>query len=564
MKIRLQQLNPTIGDLINNKKFILDALSKAENDGVELILFSELITCGYPAMDLLERKGFREAVYETNQEIIEATRSTAVVFGTITKNDSGKGRPCFNSAIVAQYGKLVAEVRKALLPTYDVFDELRYFEPNFDFEPVHINGISFGVTVCEDIWFNDSDIQYHFYDLNPAQELANKGAEVILNLSASPVTKSSPVNRLKMLQNRAKQVERPLLYASQAGANTDLIFDGDSLVLDKNGKLLTRADRFVADFVDVQIDETGEIHAMDPKNIDQEYSKPEVIFEALTTGVREYLKKSKAAKKVILGLSGGIDSALVATIATKALGAENVVAVTMPSEFSSPGSVTDSQKLAENLGIELMEIPIEDIYNSFRESLAPAFKGTEFNVAEENLQSRARGVLLMAIANKFGYILLNTGNKSELAVGYCTLYGDMAGGIAVIADVYKTEVYELCRWLNQEYYQREVIPGNILTKAPSAELRPDQKDTDSLPEYNILDAILKLYIEEQKSREDILRHDFNEEVVDRVLRLVDLNEYKRIQAPPALRVSGKAFGSGRRMPVVQQWTSQKKVLRKKP
>ncbi|MEQ8523224.1 NAD+ synthase [Gracilimonas sp.] len=562
MRIRLQQLNPIIGDLSGNKELILSAIQQAEEDGIELLLLPELVTCGYPPMDLMERKVFRELIYKMNNEIIDSTGETTVVFGSITDNLTGKGRRCYNSAIVAQHGEEFERVHKALLPTYDVFDDLRYFEPGNEFEPVVIKGFPFGITVCEDIWFNDNDIQYHIYDVNPAEVLAKKGAKAIINISASPFNKDKPVTRKNMLQNHARQLGIPLFYVNQVGAQTELLFDGDSLAFDGSGKMIARSKRFEPHFMDLIFNEETEVvEAITDveKNLETP-SKEQVMFEGLVMGVRDYLKKSKAAEKVILGLSGGIDSALVCTIAREALGAENVKAVTMPSEFSSEGSVFDSEKLAQNLGVELLQIPIKNIYDEYLKALSLVFEGAEFNVAEENLQSRSRGDLLMAIANKFGYMLLNTGNKSEMAVGYCTLYGDMAGGLSVISDIYKTEVYDICRWLNEEYYREEVIPNAILTKAPSAELRPDQKDSDSLPDYGTLDAILKYYLEEQRSREEIISSGIEEQIVDKTLRLVDLNEHKRFQAPPGLKVSAKAFGTGRRWPLVQRWTGQEKQI----
>lgn len=562
MRIRLEQLNPTIGDLSGNKDLILSSIKKAEEDGIELLLLPELMTCGYPPMDLLEREVFRDLTYQVNNEIVKATGETAVIFGSITKNLSGTGRKMYNSAIVAQNGSEIKRVHKALLPTYDVFDDLRYFEPGDEFEPVMINGFPFGITVCEDIWFNDNDIQYHIYDKNPAEILAGNGAKAIINISASPFNKDKPVTRKNMLQKHAKKVGLPLFYVNSVGAQTELIFDGDSLAFDSEGAMKARSKRFDTDVVDINFNpNTYEVEAIsDVESNFENPAKEQVIFEALVLGVRDYLEKSKAAEKVILGLSGGIDSALTCVIAKEALGSENVKAVTMPSEFSSEGSISDSQVLVKNLGVEFLEIPIKGIYDAFNDALAAYFKDTEFGVAEENLQSRSRGDLLMALANKFGYMLLNTGNKSEMAVGYCTLYGDMAGGLSVISDVYKTEVYEICRWLNKEYYGEEIIPESIINKPPSAELRPDQKDSDSLPDYGTLDAILRYYIEEQLSREQIIDHGMEEEIVDKVLRLVDLNEHKRYQAPPGLKVSAKAFGSGRRWPLAQQWTGQEKNI----
>ena len=562
MNIRLEQINPTIGDLTGNKELILAALSKAEQDGIELLILPELVVCGYPPMDLIERKVFRELSYQVNREIIAETRNTALIFGTITENLTGVGRTCFNSAIVAQHGEETGRAHKALLPTYDVFDDLRYFEPGTEFETIAINGVPFGVTICEDIWFNDNEIQYHTYSVNPAEILARKGARAIINVSASPFTKRKPVSRVGMLQKHARELQLPLFYVNQVGANTELIFDGDSLALDPSGFIVTRDERFKSTFVDVDYDADSQtLNAGKYADVERSIPNPiETMFHALVLGVRDYLRKSKLGNKVLLGLSGGIDSALVCTIAAEAVGPENVLAVTMPSEFSSEGSVTDSEVLARNLGVELQEITIKPVFDTYLEQLNPLFEGTKFDVAEENLQSRTRGDLLMAISNKFGHMLLNTGNKSETAVGYCTLYGDMAGGLGVISDLYKTEVYEMCRWLNEEYFKKEVIPDSIITKEPSAELRPDQKDSDSLPEYGTLDAVLKYYLEDQLSREEIICKGFDTATIDRVLRLVDRNEHKRYQAAPGLKLSAKAFGVGRRWPVVQQWTGQEEKL----
>jgi NAD+ synthetase len=563
VNIRLAQLNPTIGDLSGNKNLILDAIEQAFKDKIDLLVLPELIVCGYPPLDLLERGVFREMCYQTNKEIIQSINDITVIFGSITENH-GSGRKVYNSAIVAKNGQEIERVHKALLPTYDVFDDLRYFEPGTEFEPVVIDGISFGITVCEDIWFNDNEINYHTYSVNPAEILAKKGAQAIINVSASPFTKTKPISRVQMLQKHADELDLPLFYVNQVGANTELIFDGDSLALSKDGEIKSRSKRFASTYIDLAFDPSSkEVKAA--ANTSDRLDIPERIesmFNGLVLGTRDYLLKSKAAKKVILGLSGGIDSALVATIAKEALGANNVIAVTMPSEYSSKGSVSDSEKLAKNLGIKLLEVPIKPIYDSYLDQLEPIFDGTAFNVAEENLQSRSRGDLLMAIANKFGYMLLNTGNKSETAVGYCTLYGDMAGGLAVISDLYKTEVYEMCNWLNENYYQEEVIPRSIIEKEPSAELRPDQKDSDSLPNYETLDAILEYYLEEQLSREQIINKGFKEELVDRILWLVDINEHKRYQAAPGLKLSAKAFGAGRRWPIVQGWTGLEKEMKK--
>lgn len=562
MKIRLEQINPTIGDLSGNRDLILNALEKAEKDGIDVLLLPELVVCGYPPMDLVERKVFRDLCYQVNREIISKTQNAAIIFGSVTENLSGVGRTCYNSAIIAQHGEELARVHKTLLPTYDVFDDLRYFEPGTEFEPVVINGIPLGITICEDIWFNDNEIQYHTYSVNPAEELAKAGARAIINISASPFTKRKPISRVGMLQKHARELNLPLFYVNQVGANTELIFDGDSLALDSKGYIVTRDKRFESTFVDVDYNSDSQTLEAGPY-ADCERGTPDNIgtmFKALVLGVKDYLRKSNLGNKVILGLSGGIDSALVCSIAAEAVGAENVLAVTMPSQYSSEGSVSDSEKLAENLGVELKEIAIKSVFDAYQEQLKPVFEGTKFNVAEENLQSRTRGDLLMAISNKFGHMLLNTGNKSETAVGYCTLYGDMAGGLGVISDLYKTEVYEMCRWLNEVYYQKEVIPETILTKEPSAELRPDQKDSDSLPDYGTLDDILKYYLEDQLSREEIIYKGYEAETIDRVLRLVDRSEHKRYQSAPGLKLSAKAFGVGRRWPIVQQWTGQEEKL----
>ena len=560
--IRLEQLNPIIGDLMGNKQLIINDIKKAENAKIDILILSELVVCGYPPMDLIERDIFRELCYQVNEEIIQSTRSTTVIFGSITENKSGVGRTCFNSAIVAKNQQEIARVHKALLPTYDVFDDLRYFEAVSHFEPVVLNNIPFGTTICEDIWFNDNEIQYHTYKDNPAEILEKKGARAIINISASPYSKNKPVSRVGMLQKHTRERQLPIFYVNQVGANTELIFDGDSLALAPDGYIVTRVQRFKSTYVDVEYNaKTQKLEAgiyADCERVAP--NKIQTMFSALVLGVKDYLKKSKLGNNVILGLSGGIDSALVCTIAKEAVGADNVLAVTMPSQYSSKGSVIDSKILAKNLGIKLIEIPINPIYDAYLDQLVPLFDGTVENVAEENLQSRSRGDILMAISNKFGHMLLNTGNKSETAVGYCTLYGDMAGGLGVISDLYKTEVYEMCRWLNEEYYQKEIIPNSIITKEPSAELRPDQKDSDSLPDYGTLDTILQHYLEDQSSIEEIVAHGLDENLVHKILRLVDINEHKRFQSAPGLKVSAKAFGSGRRWPIVQQWTGLEKVL----
>ena len=558
MKIRLEQLNPTIGDIDGNVSLIEQAISEAESQDIDLLVLPELAVSGYPPMDLVERPAFREAVYEANRRIAEQSGNTGVLFGTITPNE-GSGRKCFNAALLVQDGEVKAEIHKTLLPTYDVYDELRYFEPRStdrSFECVEFKGRKLGITICEDIWHN-FELDYLTYETNPAEELAQQGAEAIFNISASPYERNKPARRFRMLKGHTDRLGIPVFYANQTGGNTELVSDGDSMAINSKSELVSRAPLFESAHIDVE----WESRSGDLKNIGSAPaelpSKIEQMFHGLVTGLQDYLRKTGIADEVILGLSGGIDSALVAAIAVEALGAENVLGVTMPSEFSSEGSITDSEKLANNLGIELREIAIKNLYDQFNKALEPFFKETTFGVAEENLQPRIRGTLLMAYSNKFGHMLLNTGNKSELATGYCTLYGDMNGGLGIITDLYKTEVFEMAHWLNNEYYKQEVIPSSILTKPPSAELRPDQKDADTLPDYDTLDAILQAYIEEQLSDQDIIAKGFEKAVVHKVTQMVDRNEYKRFQAVPGLKVSPKAFGTGRRWPIVQQWTQNR-------
>ena len=555
MNIRIQQINVTVGDLGGNEDLILRALGEAERDGIGLLILPELVTCGYPPMDLLERKAFQDAVFALNDRLTSAAGSTALLFGTIGKNPSSQGRPISNIAILAHEGRAVDVVRKTLLPTYDVFDEFRYFEPNRDIRVTEWAGRKWGITICEDIWNNQNEYNYHTYDIEPADELRRLGAEVLVNISASPFTHRKPEMREDMLQRHARRLGIPVLYANQVGANTELIFDGISSVISAEGEVLLRLATLKEDRGDVHWPESGQPVPKDnTAPVTPFPGIEERLFKALVLGLQDYAGKSGMSGGVVLGLSGGIDSALTAVIAREALGPDQVLGVTMPSRYSSEGSVTDSEVLAANLGIRFRNMPIRKIYDTFLDALAPDFGDTDFDVAEENIQSRARGVLLMALSNKFGQMLLNTGNKSELAVGYCTLYGDMAGGLSILSDVYKTEVFRISRWLNESFYGREVIPWSTIEKPPSAELRPDQKDTDSLPEYGILDGILRAYIEDQLSAGAITALGYDREQVRDIIRMVDRNEYKRRQAAPGLRVSSKAFGMGRRLPIVQRWT----------
>ncbi len=558
MRIRIQQLNVIVGDIQGNSDAVIHALKSAEKDGVDLLVLPELVVCGYPPMDLLERKSFIHAVENETDRIVRSTAHTGLLFGTIRSNRSGSGRPLFNAALLAHQGSVVDEIYKTLLPTYDVFDEFRYFEPNRNIHVTEWAGRIWGITVCEDIWNNQNEYNYHTYDDEPAVELKAQGAEILINVSASPFTKRKPELRQDMLTRYARRLDMPIIYCNQVGANTELIFDGASTVFTTKGEISLKLATLEEDHGDVQWSgRNPEALSAPDIAVKPVPGEEERLFRALVTGLHDYVVKSGMPKRVVLGLSGGIDSALTAVIAKEALGAGNVMGVTMPSRFSSEGSVTDSVQLAENLGIGIHELAIGDLYNTFLKTLEPVFGDSPFGVAEENLQSRARGAILMGISNKFGHMLLNTGNKSELAVGYCTLYGDMAGGLSVLSDIYKTEVFAISRWLNNTFYQKEIIPWNTINKPPSAELRPDQKDTDSLPDYEVLDRILEAYIEQQLPAEQIANAGVTADQVKEVIRMVDRNEYKRRQAAPGLRVSAKAFGSGRRLPIVQRWTEMR-------
>ena len=569
MRVRLAQLNPTVGDIQGNTSRIFNEIERAREHGVKLLILPELAVCGYPPMDLLNLPDFRDTIYEANETIIDQCPEIALIFGSISPNEQ-LGRPCYNSAYVVNDRNLVGIQHKSLLPNYDVFDDERYFEAATSVEPIELFGIKWGVSVCEDIWQNDNSyIRYH---VNPLEHLHQQGAEIMVNISASPFTRGKINERADMLARRCKEFQSPLLYVNQVGAQTELIFDGDSLAMDALGNVINRATRFQEAFFDVQCirDSQGveikrlelglddnEIHEIDtlgPHRVSGTVQSDEAfIFEALTLGIRDYMVKSGLPRKVCLGLSGGIDSALVAALAVEALGAEAVVGLTMPSEYSSEGSVADSMQLAKSLGIECHQIPIKGMVKAFDLSMAEYFEGTEFGLAEENIQSRIRGSILMAWANKFHAVVLNTGNKSEYAVGYCTLYGDMNGALGVISDLYKSEVYALAEWMNEYYYEREVIPMATLTKAPSAELRPDQKDSDSLPDYLTLDSILRAYLEHEKEVLEITNMGFDVRLVNDILNRVDSSEFKRYQSAPGLKISKIAFGVGRRRPLVQKW-----------
>jgi NAD+ synthetase len=543
MKISLASINPTIGDLKSNFEKIISNIKKAEEVDSDLIIFPELALTGYPPLDLLDKRSFVDEVISYNSKVTEYAKNIGVIFGSVTRFEDEVGTNLFNSAIVCFDGQIKSIHKKSLLPNYDVFDEVRYFEPSREIHLLEFKGKRFGVTICEDAW-NDKDFWVHrLYEFDPVEENVKLGAEIIINISASPFSIGKEKIRTEMFSQIARKHKKPVLFVNQVGANTDLIFDGGSKVFNRNGNLILASNRFVESLVHFDSDFQYE-------EINYEFSSDaEEIYRALILGIRDYCDKT-GFKKVVLGLSGGIDSALVSVLAKEALGSENVLCVMMPSQYSSEGSITHSQKLIQNIGVKSTIIPIQPIFEEFKKSLRKEFDDLPEDVTEENLQSRIRGVLLMALSNKFGYLLLATGNKSELATGYATLYGDMCGGLAPISDVYKTKVYEVARYINRE---KEIIPIEIINKVPSAELRPNQTDQDTLPPYDILDKILYQYIEEAKEEDEIVEKGFDRELVRRVLKMVDRAEYKRKQAAPGLKVTNKAFGSGRRFPIVQRW-----------
>ena len=540
MKVALAQINTTVGDFAGNEAKIRAAYQKGTETGVDLVVFPELATCGYPPRDLLLKKQFLLHNLELVERLAETTGKTGLLVGYVGENEASPGRDATNAAALCQHGKILATRTKMLLPTYDVFDEDRYFEPATENLPVEFNGQKIGLTVCEDLW-NDEDFWHERrYRRNPAAELAAAGAQIILNLSASPWHLKKNKTRHRMLGSLAAKVKCPLLYCNLVGGNDELVFDGESLAFNSVGQLTAQGGFFSEDFLVV---DTGQMKVIEPKEPVEE----EMVFKALVLGLRDYLHKC-GFKSAVLGLSGGIDSALTAVLAVEALGKENVRGVSLPSQFSSQGSLDDARLLAKNLGIQYDVIPIQPMFEAARHQLKTVFAGCKEDTTEENIQARLRGVVLMALSNKFGSLLLTTGNKSELAVGYCTLYGDMCGGLAVISDVPKTMIYPLAHWINRA---GEVIPTNSITKPPSAELRPNQTDQDSLPPYEALDAILDAYVVQLRSGSEIIAAGFDEATVSRVVRLIDFNEYKRRQAAPGLKVTSKAFGVGRRIPIAQ-------------
>ena len=539
MKIGFAQLNPTVGDLEGNGNALLHAYRALVDQGAELVLSPELAITGYPPLDLLFKSKFVAQNLTVLETLAAATGSVPFVVGYADIH-VGTGKPFLNGAAVLQNGRILARVFKSRLPTYDVFDEDRYFQSSPSTAPVTVAGKRLGITLCEDIW-TDEFLPRSFYAKSPVEALVEQGAEIIVNLSASPFTLGKPERRLQMLGDLARKHAVPIAYCNCTGANDQLVFDGNSLLVGADGRPRLQLPAFepalaVGDFTNAPV----------PARVSV---AEESLYQALVLGVRDYMAKC-GFRSAVLGLSGGIDSAIVATIAAEALGPQNVLGVTMPTQFSSEGSVDDSEQLARGLGVQFLRIPIQPAFEAFRAQLSEHFAGLPENETEENMQPRLRGMTLMALSNKFGHLVLSTGNKSELAVGYCTLYGDMCGGLAVISDVPKTEIYRLAQWINRD---REIIPWNTIRKAPSAELRPDQRDQDTLPPYEILDPILQLYVEEQLSTEEIIARGFDGETVRWIVRKVIFNEYKRAQAAPGIKVTSRAFGLGRKMPIAQRY-----------
>jgi len=542
MKLVLAQLNPTIGDFDGNVRRLLDVYEEAAAAGADLVVSSELYVTGYPPRDLLYDRGFLAGNRAALDRLAAATGRTALLVGFVDESATRPGRGLANAAALLQNGRIVAVRHKTLLPTYDVFDEDRYFDPAVQNTPVPFQGHRLGLTICEDIW-NDEDFwPERRYRRNPPADLAAAGADLLINISASPWWLGKTRTRYEMLQSLARKLHRPVVFCNQVGGNDELIFDGHSLVFDADGNLVAEGRRFSEDVLHVDLDNPARQRFEEP-------AEEAMLWEALVLGTRDYFRKC-GFQKAVLGLSGGIDSSLTACIAADALGPDNVHGVSLPSRYSSPGSLSDARALASRLGIRYDVLPIEPVFEVCKQQLAPLFRGLPEDVTEENLQARIRGLLLMALSNKFGSLLLTTGNKSELAVGYCTLYGDMNGGLAVISDVPKTLVYRIARWINRE---REIIPAACLTKPPSAELRPNQTDQDTLPPYEILDAILEAAIVRGQTFDEIVRAGRDPETVRRVLQMIHRSEYKRRQAPPGLKVTTKAFGIGRRVPVAHRY-----------
>jgi NAD+ synthase (glutamine-hydrolysing) len=548
MKVYIGQLNSTVGALNGNAALIRRAYEEGVRAGADVVLVPELAVTGYPPRDLLDRPYFIERTLQIRDELVAMTGDVTLIFGCPIPSPQWCGKPLHNAAIIARNGKVLLEQKKMLLPTYDVFDELRYFEPGRDAHLVEIAGTRVGVSICEDFWFDDEVFGKKLYCGNPVDDLARQGAEVLLNISASPFNAGKRQIRYDIFKDIARRYDVPLVYVNQVGGNDELLFDGSSIVIDKSGQTIFCAPAFEehGTIVHLQGAPCESVLAM---------SKEEEIGRGLILGLRDYIQKC-GFKDVVIGLSGGIDSALTAALAAEALGPEHVTGIAMPSQFSSGHSVDDARTLAQNLGIAFHIVPIHPIYAPYETAIEELFNEKKFDTTNENIQARIRGNILMAWSNRTGALVLTTGNKSELAVGYCTLYGDMAGGLSLLGDVYKTMVYRVSRWINRD---RELIPESTMTKAPSAELRPNQTDQDTLPPYDVLDGILKLYIEQWLEVDAIAARGFDRELVARILKLVDTNEFKRAQAAPTIRVSAKAFGSGRDMPIAQRWRREPAV-----
>lgn len=558
MKISIAQQNYHIGNFEENTRKIIAAIEAAKAEGSELIIFSEMSVCGYPARDFVEFSDFIDKCYQAVDQIREHADTIGVLIGSPSHNKIQKGKDLFNAAFFLYEKEVKAEIHKTLLPTYDVFDEYRYFEPAYEWKIVPFKGKKLAITICEDIWnLGDNPL----YRICPMDQLMDQQPDVMLNISASPFDYTHDEDRKSVIKANVQKYKIPMFYCNSVGSQTEIIFDGASLVFDKDANLCGALPMFKEAMATWELNDDGSINApvLEPasrvpdKELNPATLEPALniaqVYDALIMGIRDYFSKM-GFSKAILGSSGGIDSAVTLAIACDALGKENVRAILMPSPYSTDHSVNDAVQLSKNLGNPYDIIRIDEVYQSFLQTLQPVFNDLPFSLAEENIQSRSRGNLLMAIANKFGYILLNTSNKSELATGYGTLYGDMAGGLGVLGDCYKLQVYALAQYINRE---REIIPANIITKAPSAELRPNQKDSDSLPDYTVLDQILYQYIEKRKGPAEIKAMGYDRALVDRTLKMVNNNEYKRNQFCPIIRVSPKAFGVGRRVPIVGKY-----------
>ncbi len=542
MKIGIAQINATVGDFPGNRDRILRAYRDAVAKGADLVITPELVVTGYPPQDLI----FREKFVDENLAVVDALAQeigeVPLLVGYVERHEGRAGKPLYNAAALLRKGHERRRFFKSLLPTYDVFDEARYFQPAPGVGPVQIADREVGVTICEDIW-NEPDLPSQLYVEDPPATLREQGMELLVNMSASPFHSGKPTERYELLHRQAKRLSVPLIYCNAVGGNDQLVFDGNSIVFDAKGNVIAQLPGFIeaVEVVDLGDEMSGGGFV--------EADECEELFNALVLGVRDYMRKC-GFRTAALALSGGIDSALTAVIAAEAVGAQNVLGVSLPSEFSSEGSIDDAVALAKNLGMNCERIPIQNVFESLKREMAPVFGGRDEDLTEENMQARIRGLMMMAISNKLGPLLLTTGNKSELAVGYCTIYGDMCGGLAVISDVSKTQVYSLARWINRT---SEVIPWNTIEKPPSAELRPDQKDQDTLPPYEVLDAVLEMFVERRMSIEEIVANGFEEEMVRWITRRVLFNEWKRHQAAPGIRVTRQAFGLGRRIPIAQRF-----------